>query len=326
MRLLHQPGHDDERAYVAPAPTPQGNSTMSRHALLPIVGGLVLLFGLAACAAGDPPAKDDAAANKRIVYIVKHGSAKDLAAVLAEHFKGVADVQTLPDASSNSLLISAAPSAFDDVVKILAQLDRQPQTVAVEILIAEAACKKADGDKTAPADDVNEKDFTGPMADVEAKLEALHKKGVLSDLKRVQFTAVEGVPASLLLGESKPVVMGANTTATGLVSRMITYRDLGIKADATVHVSPEKVVSLDLKLEDARAVTPENAIQIGTDETGKPILATEFPKTTLTSKLDIPSGKAQAAEGVKISAKSDKTHVFVVVGARVVEADAKSDK
>jgi hypothetical protein len=159
-----------------------------------------------------------------------------------------------------------------------------------------------------------------------AKLTALQKKGALSDLKRMQFTAVEGVPASLMLGESKPYVTAVNTTATGLVMRAISYRDLGLKVDAAVRVSPDKVVTLDLKLEDSHASTPEDGIPIGTDEAGKPIPATEFTRASLTSKLDIPSGKAQAAEGVKTNAKSDKAHTIVVVGVRVVEPDAKPEK
>lgn len=302
---------------------------MSQRILSRMAGGLVLLFGLAAFAVGAapaPPAKDDGGANKRVLYIVKHGSAKDLAAVLGEHFKGVADVQALPDPSNNCLLIGAAPDAFDDVVKVLAQIDRRPQTVSIEILIAQVATKKADGDKTAPAEEVDEKDFTGAMSDIEAKVMGLQKKGVFTDVKRIQLTAVEGQPQSMMLGETKPMVAGTNHTATGLVSRMITYRNTGTKADATVRVSPDKVVTLDLKLEDSHPYTPDDGIPIGTDENGKPILATEFAMSNLTSKLEVPSGKAQAAQGVKTVAKSGKAQTIVIVGATVIEPDAKPEK
>ena len=187
------------------------------HPILPrAIGALALLFGLAASAVADPPApaKDDA---KRLLYPVKHGAAKDLAAVLAAHFKGVAEISALPDAGTNYLLISAAPSAFNEVVQVLDQIDRPPQTVSVEILIASVSVKKGD-DKSAPADDVDEKAFTGSIADVKAKVEALQKKGALGEVKRLQFTAVEGQPASLMIGENRPYVTGANIRATGAVS------------------------------------------------------------------------------------------------------------
>ena len=60
-------------------------------------------------------------------------------AVLGEHFKGVAEFQALPDSTSNALLISGSPAALDEVVKVLDQLDHRPQTVSIEILIAEIA-------------------------------------------------------------------------------------------------------------------------------------------------------------------------------------------
>jgi type II secretory pathway component GspD/PulD (secretin) len=299
---------------------------MSRLALFRTAGALTLLLGLAALAAADPPApaKDDAA-NKRLIYIVKHGTAKDLAAVLGEHFKGAAEIQALPDPSSNCLLINASPAALDEVVKVLEQLDRRPQTVSVEIVIAEIG-KKADGDKTAPAEEVDEKDFTGTLADVNARVEALQKKGVITDVKRLQLTAVEGQSASVTVGGSKPYTTGVNVTGTGRTSRSVSYRSTGLKADASVRVSPEKIVTLDLKVEDSHPYTPEDAPQIGTDENGKPIPATEFALTNLNTKLDIASGRAQAAQGVKTQAKSDKTHAIIIVGARVVEPDAKPEK
>jgi type II secretory pathway component GspD/PulD (secretin) len=310
---------------------------MSRLNLQRMMCGLVVLIGLAGFGVGgwaaDPPApkgqpgkEDQGAGNKRLIYLVKHGSAKDLAAVLSEHFKGVAEIQALPDAATNCLLISTSPTAFEEIVKVLDQLDHRPQIASVEIFIAEVAQKKGEGDKPAPAEEVDEKDFTGTLADVEAKVDALQKKGALASLKRIQLTAVEGLPVSMMLGENRPFVAGTNMTATGHVSRAITYRNAGIKVDATVHISPDKTVTVDLKLEDAHPYTPENGIPIGTDENGKPIQATEFAVTSLSGKLEIPSGQAQAAQDVKTVAKSDRTHTVIIVGARVQAPDAKAEK
>ena len=300
---------------------------MSQRTLHRAAGGLALLFGLVtlAPAAAPTPAKDDAA-NKRLLYVVKHGSAKDLAAVLGEHFKGVAEVQALPDASGNCLLVSAAPSAFDEVVQTLAELDRPPQTVELDILIASVAVKKAEGDKTNPPEGVDEKTLTGPVADVTAKIEALQKNGALSGLKHIRLTAVEGRPASVLVGENKPYVTALNVAATGRAFRGISYRNSGIQADATVRVAPDKVVTVDLKLEDSYPNVPEDGVSIGADENNKPVFATEFVVSTLKSKIDVASGQARVAEGVKTDAKSAKAHTIVVVGARVADTDAKPEK
>ena len=157
-------------------------------------------------------------------------------------------------------------------------------------------------------------------------MDALEQKGVFVAVKHLQLTAVEGQTASVMIGENKPFVTGIRVTATGGASRSITYRNMGVKADASVRVSPEKVVTVDLKLEDSHAHVPEDGVSIGADENGKPVVASEFLESTLTSKLDVPSGTARPAEGVKTNAKSGTTHTLVVVGARVIEPDAKPEK
>src|SRR4051812_48709515 len=50
------------------------------------------------------PKTESGSRNSRILYVVKYGSAKDLAGILGKHLKGDAEVQLLPDASSNCLL------------------------------------------------------------------------------------------------------------------------------------------------------------------------------------------------------------------------------
>ncbi len=157
-------------------------------------------------------------------------------------------------------------------------------------------------------------------------METLEKKGAFASVKRIRLTAVEGQTASAMVGENKPFVAGVNVRSTGLASRSITYRSTGVKADALVRVSPEKVVTVELKLADSHAYVPEDGVSVGADENGKPVIAPEFLETTLTGKLEIPSGTAREAEGVKTDSKSGKTHSLVVVGARVIEADAKPEK
>ncbi len=297
-----------------------------------------MVLGLTAFAVGDSPApktqpapndqsaRDSASVVRRLVYIVKHGTAKDLAAVLAAGFKGDAEVQALPDPTVNCLLISAAPSVLQEIVKVLGQIDRRPQTAAVEIWILEMGSKKASGDKAASTGEVDEKDFTGTVAEVGARVDALEKKNTFVAVKRIRLTALEGQAASITMGENKPFVAGVTMVRTGTAARSITYRSTGVKADASVRVSAEKVVTVDLKLQDSYAHVPEDGVSIGADENGKPITATEFYETTLTGKMDIPSGAARLAEGVKTNARSGTTRTLVVIGARVIDPDEKSEK
>jgi Bacterial type II/III secretion system short domain len=274
----------------------------------------LLIAALAVFACGGQAEDPPASKNKRIVYVVKNGAAKELAGILAKHFKGDAEIQALPESSSNCLLISAAPSVFDEIVKLLAQLDKRPSLVAIDVLVAEVVVKK--GDDSKPLD---EKDFTGPAQEVLSKVEALKRKGVIGDLHRFQLTGVENKPFSAMDGGTKPVVNSMMHTATGMTTRNITFRQVGTKVDAIARVGADKVITLELDVVDARLHVPDDGIVIGKDETGAPIRATEVTNTTLKSKLNIAAGQAVAAKAVQSDTKSGATQTLVIVTARIVE-------
>jgi hypothetical protein len=278
--------------------------------------------------AREPTKGGDAAGakEKRAVYFVKHGSAKDLAGALAKHFKGEAEVQVLPD-SGNCLLIRAAPPAVAEVVKLLGRLDRRPQLVSVEVLIADVVLKGGAGGKPGPAvKPLDEREFTGPAKDVLAKVEALRTKGQIGGLRRIQLASVEGLGTSAGLSESKPYVTGVRVAPMGLVSKSIFYSNIGTSVGLTVRVASDKAVQMDLHVNDRRARVPEDGIVLGKDEDGATIRATEFITANLNTKLSVASGQAVAAQGVKTDSKSGPAQTLMIVTARVVDPDARADQ
>ena len=163
---------------------------------------LALLCGLIAIQAGSH-AQDDKAAppatkTHRTLYTVKSGDAAALAGVLGKHFKGEAEILATPAGTGNVLLIRGSPAATEEVVKLLAELDRKPKMIEVEVTIAEVPAKKADGKDKVVAD----VDLTVP--DVLTKLEAMRKTGQLGQMQRIKLTAVEGQPVRSTLGGNKP--------------------------------------------------------------------------------------------------------------------------
>jgi type II secretory pathway component GspD/PulD (secretin) len=276
----------------------------------------------------DPSSKaDDSAKNKRLVYLVRYGSAKDLAAALSKHFKTDAEVQAVTETGSNYLLISAAPAAFDEVVKTLEQLDRAPRTISLDLWVGEIVAKKGEDGKPVEGDkDIDAKDFTGTIEEVQKKVEDLAKNGRIGGLKHVQLNALENQAASVLTGENKPYIVATTVTARGIVSNQISYRNIGLRVKATPRITADKSILLELNVEDARMNTPEDGISLGVTAKGDPITASEFTTTNLDSKLTVPPGKAMPAEGLKSTSKGKQAQVIILVGARVVDADTKGTK
>jgi type II secretory pathway component GspD/PulD (secretin) len=265
-----------------------------------------VLQSLLACAlfvlAGLPAATQDrsAAEQKRGAYVVKYAAAKDLADILAKHFKGAAEIQAGPEGTSNCVLVNAPPAVFDEVMKTLEQLDRRPHSVAIEVFVVELPVKKAD-DKEKQAD---EKNFSGTIDEVAERLDAMMKKGQVVGFKRFQLSTLEGQLGSLMLGETKPYVMTANQT---------TYRNVGTQVKVKPQVTEDGSVTLDLNVQDSR----------GRDSTTG-AGGTEFIQTSFTGKLSVASGKVALAKDAKATSKEGVGETLIVVGARVVEPEAKA--
>jgi type II secretory pathway component GspD/PulD (secretin) len=268
---------------------------------------LVLSAGLCAATADEPaPAK-----SKRLLYVVKHGQARPLAELLNKHFKGEIEVEA-PEAS-NCLLIRTSPAALGDIVKLLGQIDRRPRTVAVEVMLAErAAAKEAKAELVA-------KGLTGPVAEVEARLKELQRKGEITGLKRFRLTALEHQQASVMVGESKPFVAGMTVTPTGRVARTVFYRSLGTSLKLTLRVAPENKVMLDVDLQESQAIESEDGIVVGKDENGKLVRRPDFTQDSLKTTLSIPSGHAVFGTGV--TTEKGRPRTLVIVSARIVDAD-----
>jgi type II secretory pathway component GspD/PulD (secretin) len=259
-----------------------------------LVSAVVGLAAVAAAAAQERPGAEP----KRGAYVVKCAAAKDLAGILAKHFKGAAEIQAGPEGTSNCLLINAPPAVFDEVMKTLEQLDRRPHSVAVEIFVVELPTKKADDKDKRP----DEKAFSGTIDDVATRLDAMMKKGEVAGFKRIQLTTLEGQLGSLMLGENKPYAMGPNTT---------TYVNVGTQVKVTPQVTADRSVTLDLNVQDSR----------GRDSATVPGL-TEFIQTSLKGKIRVGSGNAVLAKDAKVTSNEGQGETLILVGAHVIEPGA----
>jgi hypothetical protein len=263
---------------------------MSQRLLL---SALVALAVAATAAAQERPGAE----LKRGAYVVKYAAAKELAGILAKHFKGAAEIQAGPKGTSNCLLINAPPAVFNEVMKTLEQLDRRPHSVAVEVFVVELPAKKADDKEMRP----DEKNFRGTIDDVAKRLDAMMKKGEVASFKRIQLSTLEGQLGSLILGETKPFAMGTN----------ITYRNVGTQVKVTPQVTADRSVTLDLNVQDSHG--RDSATAPGTPA---------FILTSLTGKIRVASGKAVLAKDAKVTSKEGQGETLLVVGARVIESGA----
>src|SRR5262245_38292514 len=111
-----------------------------------VAGGLLIALGLALPAAPSqeadkPPSRRPTTAEPvaRQVYAVRGGAAKALANALTLHFQAEPSFRAVPDAGSNSLLLSGPKAAVDDARAALREIDRPARAIHLEVLLGALA-------------------------------------------------------------------------------------------------------------------------------------------------------------------------------------------
>jgi type II secretory pathway component GspD/PulD (secretin) len=237
----------------------------------------------------------------RTHYVVRNADPVLLAEVLGKHFKGDAEIVATPSGSGNALLISGSQETVAEVVKLLEQLDTKPRTVEVEIAIVEVPAAK-----------------DGKSVDLTGNLDEFLKA---NPVQRIKLTTVEGQQVSTTTGGNKPFVSGTVVGGGGgfgggkggPVAKSIMYHQVGTTVKTTARVGANDAISLDLNVQDSKVRPPEAG-----DENTAPSL----DNSTLNTKMNIPAGKAVAAQTVRTEGKTGNTISVVIVTARVVDLTA----
>lgn len=266
--------------------------------------------------------------TQRSQFIVKHLEASALASVVNKHFKGEAEVSALPAGAGNTLLISGSPESVSEVIKLLEQLDQKPKTIEVEIVIAEFTTKKGA--------DSEELELSGlePLA----KLDALSKAGQIGNVQRIKLTVDEGQQITSTNGGSKPYVTSTVAGPGGFnpggdvpgprggsgpggggpgVRRSVSYHEAGTTVKLSARICAEDKIALDLSVQDCK---------IRSADTGDEAGAAAFDNNSISTKLNVPAGKAVTAQSVRSDGKSTRSMSLLIVSARIVESGMSKSK
>jgi len=99
--------------------------------------------------------QEDALARENTVYFLKNMTAPSVATTINEYIRSRRDIQqaavgvvspytqleseviVIADVESNSLIISATPRYYDDIMKLIKEIDKMPPQVVIQVLIAE---------------------------------------------------------------------------------------------------------------------------------------------------------------------------------------------
>jgi len=257
------------------------------------------------------------------VYYLENGDATDIAKVLDGVVKGSAamasqpgqpaaapqsspfdsgKITITPDKATNSLVIMASPTDYQNLLQVIQKLDRKRRQVFVQALIAEVSLDRlkslgvqwgaiaGGANRTATAAGIydpqnvissvlgavgalktagfNIPDLgNGTPFNFAVALQALETNGILNVLSTPSIMTSDNKEAEIFVGENVPFAGTSTTTAGGVIQQTPERKDTGITLKLTPQISEGEFVKMDI-YQEISAVKDTVTVGVGaTDRT-----------------------------------------------------------
>ncbi len=213
------------------------------------------------------------------------------------------EVAVVAEQTSNTLLLSANHRYFEQVRKIIEEIDAAQPQVLIQVLLAEVtldnatdlgvewshAGSKGDvaygiGTDFSVADSL--KSFGGfssavTGSDFSFLLRALKQQGRLEVLSRPQIVTSDNKPATINIGQKVPLIDTSRLDAQNNLTTQFRYEDVGVNLTVTPKISPDGFVKMEIG-------TTNSSISTSTVEVNKgssvPIINQRKANTTVSAQ------------------------------------------
>jgi type II secretion system protein D len=178
------------------------------------------------------------------------------------------EVAVVSESTSGSLLLSASPRYFETLMKMVAELDKAPPQVLIQVLLAEVSLDDTTDlgmdwmfrDRYGKTEVKGGTDFgvEGSIntfgglnlaisgSDLSFYLRALQNEGRLEILSRPQILAADNQEANINVGQRVPLITASRVNEDGVITNTIQYEQLGITLTVTPRINPDGFIRLDV--------------------------------------------------------------------------------
>jgi general secretion pathway protein D len=218
----------------------------------------------------------------------------------------------IPNPLSNTLMIQATPEDYQDIVKLLKELDLPPRQVLIEARIYEVDLTKgfsSDVQTQLQQKDDTVRQFLGNFAGAATNLnwgtlvgrsrQLLTQVQLLSTENRAKVisapsvVATDSIAASINVGTSVPTltaqaVTGVQQGGNSLFANTVTNQDSGITLSVTARVNPSGIVTLVIDQQTSTPIPPSPG----------GIQSPSFSKRTVKTQVTVQDGDTIAIGGI----------------------------
>ncbi len=235
--------------------------------------------------------------SKINVYYLENADATDVAKVLEGMFKSTAtaapaaakagappqsafegtNISITPDKATNSLVIMASPTDYQNLSQVIKKLDKRRRQVFVKALLCEVSLDKlrdigtelgvagagTDGNIAAagifdafgflngtasPQQQAVVKVLSGLANNVNfsAVLKLLDQEGAVNVLSSPNILTSDNKEAEIFVGENVPFISSTNLSSTGLSQQSVERKDTGITLRITPQITEGEYIKLDI--------------------------------------------------------------------------------
>ncbi len=172
------------------------------------------------------------------------------------------EIAVVAEPVSNTLLLSASPRYFDDIHKLIEELDQPQPQVLIQVLIAEVSLDNsldlglewtynsipfAAGIQLSEAKWIAS-GFSSAVTggDYNFLFRALEEKGRLEVLSRPQIVTADNKAAVINVGQQVPLITDSRVTERGDTINSFKYENVGVNLRVTPRIAPDGFVKLEV--------------------------------------------------------------------------------
>jgi type II secretory pathway component GspD/PulD (secretin) len=280
---------------------------------------------------GQRPASD--AQRQRQLVRLRHAPATDVANTVAELLRSERSQESMQtvivaDVISNSLIISAPPTALDTTVQLVEALDLKPASLVIQLLLAEVTppldARSVPGWPTiqkrlqeAPSGEAGSGDPLGilPRGAAEKLMQHLASSPHARILAESQMVTMSNQAAFLKVEEQVPFPTRRERSGQAAT---IEYRDVGLVLGVTARVGPDSHIAMEIDVEHSSIVPESIESNQGGETSGQVLGAPRVRAATAQSTVAASSGQTIVLAGLAKRSGDDDSLLVVIVTPTVI--------
>ena len=218
-------------------------------------------------------------------------------------FDAAPNVKIVPEVVSNCLVVAGPNELVHKVQALIDKLDRAPVMIRLEVLMGDVPAAIVPAAEAGTRSDLHQ--VHASVADPE---EARKNMEVLF---QAELTTLDNQPAHARAGRREPTISAINSFASGQTNS-VTQQNLGTNLGFTPRANADRVVTMQLDVEDCRFAPANEGVPIFVPKKGEPVRSPTMETFEVQTTIKVANGQTVLLSDFSRKPKDGKQRVILV--------------